>query len=126
MRESSQKETSRSESRGRNGTATASLVGTALWQQMDTVQQTVEQELASWKSADRLVVGTTAIGATGLTVGYAMMLLRGGSLAASMCWTLPAWARFDPLPVLDSFDQASHRRSQDDLNGDAIESLIKT
>ena len=87
---------------------------------MDVLQETVEQELASWETADRLVVGTTAVGATGLTVGYAVLLIRGGSLAASMCWTLPAWARFDPLPVLDSFE----RRSPEDTGDDAIESLI--
>jgi len=53
----------------------------------------------------QLAVGSAALGVTGLTVGYVVWLIRGGTLLATMISSLPAWMTFDPLPVLDSFEE---------------------
>ncbi len=53
-------------------------------------------------SPESLVLGTSAVVSSALTVGYVTWLLRGGSLLASLLASLPAWASFDPLPVLMS------------------------
>lgn len=65
-------------------------------------EQQVEKEI----QLQTLAVGTTAVVSSGLSVGYVIWLLRGGTLLASMVSALPAWVAFDPLPVLDSFEDA--------------------
>ena len=57
-----------------------------------------------------LVVGTTAAGITSLTVGYVIWLIRGGTLLATLVSSMPAWMAFDPLPVLDSFEESDEAR----------------
>ncbi|MFK7822268.1 MAG: tandem-95 repeat protein, partial [Planctomycetaceae bacterium] len=54
---------------------------------------------------DTMAVGTTAVVSTTVSVGYVMWLLRGGTLVASMASALPAWVSFDPLPILESFEE---------------------
>ncbi len=48
------------------------------------------------------VVGATVTLSSGLSVGYIIWLIRGGTLMASMLTSLPAWRIIDPLPVLQS------------------------
>ena len=48
-------------------------------------------------------------------------LLRGGSLIASLLSALPAWSLFDPLPVLESFDDVEvAKRGKDEESLDSI------
>jgi hypothetical protein len=67
------------------------------------------------------VVGTTAVSVTGLTVGYVLWLIRGGTLLASLVSSLPAWCAFDPLPVLDNFDASEdRRRDKEDISFETL------
>ena len=66
-------------------------------------------------------MGTTTVGITGLTVGYVIWLIRGGTLLASLISSLPAWCSFDPLPVLDRWSASDDRRRDDDIS---FESLV--
>ena len=86
----------------------------------DAFQEDLWENSASEQTFETLVVGTTAVGITGLTVGYAFWLLHGGSLLAGMVSALPAWCSFDPLPVLDKFDESEDRHHDDD----SLESLV--
>jgi hypothetical protein len=63
-----------------------------------------------------IAASTSAIATTSLSVGYVVWLLRGGSLFASLLSSLPAWAAFDPLPVLNGFD-AEDQESLSDIAG---------
>ena len=65
-------------------------------------RQQQEQEHAV--KMETMAVGTTAVVSTGVSVGYVIWLLRGGTLLASMVSALPAWVSFDPLPILESHD----------------------
>jgi hypothetical protein len=47
-----------------------------------------------------------------LTAGFVAWLLHGGSLLASFLVTLPAWRRFDPLPVLGTSGQDRRKRNR--------------
>ena len=58
-----------------------------------------EEEAASF--AQTAVGGSIGL-TSGLSVGYLIWLIRGGTLATSMLSSLPAWRFVDPLPVLDS------------------------
>jgi len=86
-----------------------------LWNQLDTLQEELVKEDAADETFETFVVGTTAVSVTGLTVGYVMWLIRGGTLLASLLTSLPAWCSFDPLPVLNSFDEPK-RRPDDDIS----------
>lgn len=58
----------------------------------------------------------------GLSVGYAIWLVRGGVLLSSLLSSLPAWRWVDPLPVL-----AHLRDSRDDEEGneDSLQAVLK-
>jgi len=61
-------------------------------------------------SGTRAVIGTTTGLSTGISVGYLLWLVRGGTLMGSVLSTLPAWRFVDPLPVLSAI--------ADDLDSD--------
>ena len=54
---------------------------------------------------EKVIVGSSAAVSTSVSVGYAVWMLRGGSLLTSILSSLPVWQGFDPLPVLDSFEE---------------------
>jgi hypothetical protein len=93
-----------------------------LWSQLDTLAEDVMEDVESENTFESLVVGTTAVSVTGLTVGYVLWLLRGGTLLASLVSSLPAWCAFDPLPILDNFDASKDRRR--DKHDISFESLV--
>jgi hypothetical protein len=69
---------------------------------------------------EQVVVGSTAVVSTSVSVGYVMWLLRGGSLLTTFLSSLPAWQAFDPLAVLESFDENGDQGTDDE----SLESLV--
>lgn len=67
----------------------------------------------AWQT-DQVVVGSTAVVTTSVSVGYVMWLLRGGSLLTTFLSSLPAWQDFDPLAVLESFDENGDQDTDDE------------
>ena len=67
-------------------------------------------------NARQLIVGTAAAVTSSLSVGYVVWMLRGGTLVASFMSSIPAWCSFDPLPIVDSFENthANKGRAQVD------------
>jgi hypothetical protein len=94
-----------------------------LWDKFDAFQQDLAEAIASQSDFQTLVVGTTAMVSTGLTVGYVVWLLRGGSLLASVLSVMPAWRFLDPLPILETFVDDSESDDREDTE-DTIESLV--
>lgn len=77
-----------------------------------------------------LVIGTTKVVSTSLTVGYVVWMVRGGTLAASLVASLPAWTSFDPLAIvsgvdldvgMDDGESLSDLVNGDETNGDEPE-----
>ncbi|ASJ75347.1 cadherin-like domain-containing protein [Granulosicoccus antarcticus] len=64
-----------------------------------TKQKDVMEEQASLM---QVLMGKSAGVTTGLSAGYLLWLIRGGTLMGSVLSSLPAWRFVDPLPVLDS------------------------
>jgi hypothetical protein len=87
---------------------------------MDAFQAGLEEDVASEQAFETLVVGSTAVSITGLAVGYVFWLIQGGSLLAGVASALPVWCWFDPLPVLDTFDQCDECDHEDD----SLESMV--
>jgi hypothetical protein len=61
-----------------------------------------------------LVIGSAAIVTTSLTIGYVVWLIRGGALAMSFISSLPSWTSFDPLPIVESFEDAETIQDDDE------------
>jgi hypothetical protein len=93
-----------------------------LWNQLDTFQEELAEDGATKETFEKFAVGATAVSVTGLSVGYVLWLIRGGTLLASLMSSLPAWCSMDPLPVLDSFDNSENRRRED--NDISLQSLV--
>ncbi|MCA9085006.1 MAG: cadherin domain-containing protein, partial [Planctomycetaceae bacterium] len=64
---------------------------------------------------EKVVVGTTAAVSTSVSVGYVVWMLRGGSLLTTFLSSLPAWQAFDPLPVLESFEEEGESEEAESL-----------
>ena len=76
----------------------------------------ISEDLAE-PQTDQIVLNRGAVSLGGLSVGYIIWLLRGGSLVASMLTSIPAWRMVDPLPILDFLDA-------DDDDGDSLDAMI--
>lgn len=48
-----------------------------------------------------------------LSAGFLAWILRGGSLLASFLVSMPAWRRFDPLPVLKANNRDRRKRDRE-------------
>ena len=104
----------------------ASLVGgeaAATRRGFDDLAEALERERDELERqanfAQTLVGGSVGV-TSGLSVGYLIWLVRGGTLMGSVLSSLPAWRFVDPLPVLGSL--------ADDVDGDdeSLESLVDT
>jgi hypothetical protein len=92
----------------------------ALTRNLDEFADAMQEQAQEEQAFDALVAGSTAVVTTGLTVGYLVWALRGGSLLATMISSLPAWTLIDPLPILNSFEP---RPDQDDEGGEPDDSI---
>jgi len=77
----------------------------AMWNQLNSFRDDVNSRRESTTMMENIVVGTTTAVSGGLTVGYVIWLIRGGSLLATMMSVMPTWISFDPLPVMDRFEE---------------------
>ena len=82
------------------------------WEQMSGVAEQLKQNETT---ADLAQVVFQA-SATALSVGYVIWSVRSGYLLATMLSSLPAWRRFDPLPILDF--AAARKRDKESKNPD--------
>jgi|GEM_PF-4505116 len=70
-------------------------------QLLDALQNEKERLEERAAFAQTAVGGSMAV-SSGLSIGYLIWLIRGGTLAGSVLSSLPAWRFVDPLPVLSS------------------------
>ncbi|MEZ6057924.1 MAG: tandem-95 repeat protein [Planctomycetaceae bacterium] len=87
--------------------------------------QKYEQSTRGWQetiTSFELAVGSTTLVSTSLSVGYVVWLLRGGTLFAGLISSIPSWQAFDPLPIVESFDDSSNDDDLDTLSSIAANS----
>ncbi len=89
----------------------AILENQTMWNDLNSFRDQLESQQHSSALVEDIVVGTTTAVTGGLTVGYVIWLIRGGSLLATMISVMPTWMSFDPLPVMDRFEE---ERSEED------------
>ena len=74
-----------------------------------------QKELGNEQASDLKAIIGSSVGITsGLSVGYLIWLIRGGTLMGSMLSSLPAWRFVDPLPVLGSLADEMDETDADD------------
>jgi len=73
-----------------------------------------------------VAVGTTAIVSTTFSIGYAIWIARGGSLLLTFMSSLPAWASFDPLPIVESFQESDGKRKEEESLSSIVEKGTKS
>lgn len=83
----------------------AVLRNQTLWDGLNTFRDSLNEHHESAVTFENIVVGTTTAVTGSLTVGYVIWLIRGGSLLATMMSVMPTWMSFDPLPVMDRFEE---------------------
>jgi hypothetical protein len=81
-------------------------------------QRDQEQQAASFAQT---LIGSSVGVTSGLSVGYLIWLLRGGTLVGSMLSSLPAWRFVDPLPVLGSLGDVT-----DDEDEESLQSIVNS
>jgi hypothetical protein len=98
-----------------------------LWDRLDDLKSDLLGDASSKSLTQKLVVGSTAVTLSGLAVGYVAWALRVGYFITSMLSSLPAWTYFDPVPILDSFEEseASAKQPGKDEDDDTLESLVE-
>lgn len=82
--------------------------------QVDAQQEDWYRQNLSWQTIVGGSVGITS----GLSVGYLIWLIRGGTLIGSVLSSLPAWRFVDPLPVLASLADDA------DEDDETLESMV--
>jgi hypothetical protein len=72
----------------------------------------LERAMQERENQTRLFGRVTSFSGVALSAGFVMWLLRSGSLLASFLVSMPAWRRFDPLPVLGLGGQDRRKRAR--------------
>ena len=80
---------------------------------MDAIKEEIGKEILLGKT----VVGSAIATSIGLSVGYVVWLLKGGSLLASVLSSMPAWQLADPLAILVG-------KNGDDDDDESLETII--
>ena len=79
----------------------------------------VKDEIGKEMMLDRAVLGSAIATSVGLSAGYVVWMLKGGSLLASVLSSLPAWQLADPLAILVG------KKEEDDEEDDSLETIIE-
>jgi CSLREA domain-containing protein len=82
---------------------------------LDAIKEEVSREILLGKT----VLGSAIATSVGLSAGYVIWMLKGGSLLASVLSSLPAWQLTDPLAIL-----VGTKGDQDD-DDESLETIIE-
>jgi hypothetical protein len=78
----------------------------------------IAKEIRMHEDRGAMTFETVAYVGTALSSGYVIWCLRAGTFVAGALSTIPAWASFDPLPVVE-FWEKDRKPSKDDHELDA-------
>jgi len=87
-------------------------VGHKLAERLTRLADGLERSMQEREHRAHLLGRVASFSGIALSAGFVAWILRGGSLLASFLVSMPAWRRFDPLPVLGSGqrDRRKHDR----------------
>ncbi|MBT8369986.1 MAG: cadherin-like domain-containing protein, partial [Deltaproteobacteria bacterium] len=82
---------------------------------LDAIKDEMGQEIILGKT----VLGSAIATSVGLSAGYVVWMLKGGSLLASVLSSLPAWQLADPLAILVG------KKDDEDDDAESLETIIE-
>jgi hypothetical protein len=82
---------------------------------LDAIKEEIDRETL----IGRTVLGSAIATSIGLSAGYVVWMLKGGSLLASVLSSLPAWQLADPLAIL-----VGKKEDEDDDEDDSLKTII--
>ena len=88
------------------------------------VFESQREELEERAALTQALLGSSVGITSGLSVGYLIWLIRGGTLMGSVMSSLPAWRFVDPLPVLGSLAHDGAAASSD-ADDESLETLVE-
>jgi len=80
----------------------------------------VKEEIGKEMMLDRAVLGSAIATSVGLSAGYVVWMLKGGSLLTSVLSSLPVWQLADPLAIL-----VGKKDEEDDEEDDSLKTIIE-
>jgi hypothetical protein len=81
---------------------------------LDAIKAEIGNEILLGKT----VLGSAIAATVGLSAGYVVWMLKGGSLLASVLSSLPAWQLADPLAILVG------KKGDDEDDDESLETII--
>jgi len=88
---------------------------------LDAIKAEINGEIVLGKT----VLGSAIAASIGLSAGYVVWLLKGGSLLASVLSSLPAWQLADPLAILSGKKgEGVEEEEEDDDDDESLETII--
>ncbi len=96
-----------------------------------------KQETSEALASETRLIASSFTFTSGLSVGYLLWLIRGGTIIGSVLSSLPAWRLVDPLPILgtlgddydeddESLESMVENKPQDDHKGKSDERISPT
>ncbi len=82
-------------------------------------------ELNNLVATEKTFLASSVAASTGLSIGYVIWLLRSGVLLTALLSSVPAWQFVNPLLVLGSPAKKKHKKGQEDLEDDSLESMFE-
>ncbi|MBK5281449.1 MAG: hypothetical protein JJE16_05120, partial [Nitrospiraceae bacterium] len=87
-------------------------VGHKLAEHLTRLADDLERAMQEREQRAHLLGRVASFSGIALSAGFLLWLLRGGSLLASFLVSMPAWRRFDPLPVLGLSERDRLKRNR--------------
>jgi hypothetical protein len=94
----------------------------ALWHDLDKLQDKMTSE-----HKFKVEAGTAAVGSMAVSVVYILWAVRAGSILSSLISSMPAWKLVDPLPILDQMAAGSGGRNRfgEEDDDETLESMVE-
>jgi hypothetical protein len=88
-------------------------VGHKLAERLTTMADDLDRAMEERERQTHLIARLTVFTGLALSAGVLAWILRGGSLVTSFLVSMPAWRRFDPLPILKANNRDRRKRDRE-------------
>jgi hypothetical protein len=88
-------------------------VGHKLAERLTKMADDLDREIEERERQTHLIGRLTLLSGMVLSAGFLAWIMRGGALVTSFLVSMPAWRRFDPLPILKANNRDRRRRDRE-------------
>jgi hypothetical protein len=88
-------------------------VGHKLAERLTKMADDLDREIEEREHQTHLIGRLTLLTGMVLSAGFLAWIMRGGALVTSFLVSMPAWRRFDPLPILKANNRDRQKRDRE-------------